>query len=263
VCPPPTDTAETDLKPCGGTRQQQGGTLYADLAMGSYDPALGTARLAQILALASNPNKSFVNRVVTPTSGLCTPGAAADGCLESTATRRVGTVNIGGLPSVMTAPAGWSGASAWQGYFISLVGYEDVTTAAAGTVAPLPTATVSGGTVYVWNGLGYDSFAWNNAGLNALNRSATITEVVSGKTVSVTMATVTAGMAVGATSVTPTTPVGTATRTDVDAIATPPRIEIQYTVKINGTTKVDLLITLNLKNLEARGVYAAAPAQGS
>ena len=34
VCPPPTDTPQTDQKPCGGSRIQQGGTLSATATLG-------------------------------------------------------------------------------------------------------------------------------------------------------------------------------------------------------------------------------------
>ena len=136
VCPPPTAIAETDAQPCGGSRAQQGGPLTALLTMNGFIPALGTATVAQIQAAAS-PSTAFINRVAYGTSSLCTPISTVDGCLESSATRNFGTINIGGLPSGMSAPAGWSGA-AWNGYFLSLVGYSDTASAAAGVSAPLP-----------------------------------------------------------------------------------------------------------------------------
>lgn len=263
VCPPPTDTAETDSLPCAGSRQQQGGTLTSVLTMNGFTPALGTATLGQVAAVASNPNKTFANRVLNPTSNLCTPAALTDGCMSVTTTRRFGTINIGGMPSGMTAPANWAGAGAWNGYYLSLVGYQDQATAAGGVSAPLPTATVSAGTLYYWNGAGYSNLSATSASISSLSLSNTFSEVISGHTVVVTMSTVSGSMAAAVTSATPSSPAGNATRTDVDALITPPTATIAYQITIDGTTEVDLQITLNLKQMEARSIYAAAPAQGS
>jgi len=53
------------------------------------------------------------------------------------------------------------------------------------------------------------------------------------------------------------------TLTDVVAQQTPPQIAVRYTVTMGTTTVVSLTITVNLGTMEARGTYAAAPAQGS
>ena len=263
VCPPPTDTAETDSLPCAGSRHQQGGTLTSVLTMNGFTPALGTATLGQVAAVASNPNKTFVNRVLNPTSNLCTPATSTDGCMSVTTTRRFGTINIGGLPSGMTAPANWAGAGAWNGYYLSLVGYQDQATAASGVAAPLPTAPPPAGTLYYWNGAGYSNLSATSASIGSLSLSNTFSQVISGHNVVVSMSTVSGSMAAAVTSATPSSPAGNATRTDVDALITPPTATIVYQISIDGTTVVNLRIALNLKQMEARSIYAAAPTQGS
>ena len=264
VCPPPTATGETDAQPCGGSRDQQGGTLSAVLSMNEISSGLGSATIAQILQAASSPDTTFVNRVVNPASALCAPAATSDGCLEQTDTRTIGTVNIGGLPSGMTAPAGWSGASAWNGYFLSIVGYQDTATAAAGVNAPLPTASVTAGTVYYWNGVGYSNLAATSAGLSAIAPTFSSSQVISGHTIAVTMSLVASSTSAASTS-TAATPgtAGLVTRTDVTASSIPPSTTMIYTIKVDGSTRVNLTINVNLKSMDVRGVYAPAPAQGS
>jgi type II secretory pathway pseudopilin PulG len=270
VCPPPADTAETDQKPCGGSRQQQGGNLTSVLTLSGTTPSLGTATLAQVGVAASLPNKSFVNRVLSPTSALCTPAVDADGCLEQTATRAFGTVNIGALPSVITAPAGWNGANAWNGYYLSLVSYQDSAQVAVGRPAvppavtptvPAPSASVSSGTIHYWNGTGYTSLAATAAGLNTLNVSSAFVQVISGHTITITIGTVNGTTAAATSASSPAA--AAASMTEASAQVTPPKATISYQVNIDGTDVVDLQITLNLKQAEARAVYAPAPVQGS
>jgi prepilin-type N-terminal cleavage/methylation domain-containing protein len=268
VCPPPTDTAQADGKPCAGSRIQQGGTLSASLTLGGTTPALGSATLARILALATNPNKTFVDRVQNGQvpAGFCAPIANSDGCVESTSTRRIGTVNVGALPSAITAPVGWTGASAWNGYYFSIVGYQDSVTALAGTNStstaaganvPAPSVTAAG-TVYCWNGVnGYVNVAASSA-TPVTCSPLSVTQTISGRTVIVTM---TASTTPRQLTLSPST--AAASQTDVTAQVTPPGATIQYTVTIDGVTVVNLAITVNLSTMEARGSYVVAPASGS
>ncbi len=263
VCPPPSATGETDSQPCGGSRAQQGGTLSAVLTMNNYTPVLGTATVAQVQAAAASPDTTFINRVVSGTSALCTPTSSSDGCLEATVSRTYGTVNIGALPSGMTAPAGWAGASAWNGYFLSIVGYADTASLAVGVGAPVPTANVTAGTVYYWNGAGYSNLAATSASLNSITPTLSQSQVISGDTVLVTMslAASSTSAATTTTSSTSSTPVGKLL--DATAQVAAPQTTVVYTIKIDGVTKVNLDIAVNLKSMDVRGAYAVAPTQGS
>ncbi len=244
VCPPPTDTAETDLQPCSGARIQQGGTLSATMTLDGLSPALGTATLATIAAASNDPNKTFVDRVLV---------SGEDGRMSNTATRRFGTINIGALPSNVSIPLGWNG------YLLSMTGYQDACNATAGTTAAAPSCAISSGTITYWNGTGYTSVA---AGTSVPALNASVTQTIGGYEVVVTLSST--GLT-GGTITTTSTPTGggSITRTDVDAsLAAPLKGSIAYTITVDGITAVNLTIQIDLGTMIARGVYAPAPAAG-
>ncbi len=262
VCPPPPDTAETDEDPCAGTAITQSGTVSAIATLNGTDPAVGTATLAQALA-PSSPTKSFVDRVRNPDTGLCSPGADEEGCVAATATKSVGTLNLGGLPSAMTAPAGWSGANPWNGFYLSIVNYAGQSTAAAGTSSPLPSASFTSGSLYYWDGAGYTGpISLTSSSLNGLNVSYSRTQRIDGTNVTVSLSTVSSTMAAGSTSTTadPSTS-GTLTRTTASAQVVAPVVSVQYRVTIPGRTFIDVTITVQLGTIQATATYAAAPAE--
>lgn len=282
VCPPPTDTNESDGRPCAGSRLQQGDDLLATLTLGDD---VGTATLARIAAASSSPDKTFVDHVLynesstmLPDLAGCAPVSGADGCLEQSAVRRFGTVSVGGLPTSVPGPANWSGSDAWNGYLVSIVGYADQVAApvgrqvlgssATGSAVPAPSASVTAGTVYYWNPAtgSYASLSATSDGLVAALEASTVTATatVNGKTVTVTISVV-AGSVTKATTGTSTTVGGTGdlSRTEASAQATPPRLSVRYQVWVNGSQRADLTIAVNLKTMEARGVYAPAPLSGS
>jgi len=268
VCPPPTDTAQTDGKSCSGARIQQGGTLSATLSLNPVVGSLGTLTLAQILAVANTPNKTLVDRVQNATTGLCAPVVNSDGCLEETGSRAVGTLNVGGLASGLTAPIGWTGPLAWNGAYFSIVGYQDSVSAAAGTNStatqtganvPPPTASVSG-TLYCWNGL-----AGYNVGTPTLGVTcgtlALPDQTIGGHTVGVTIS---GSVNPAQISKSPTS--SAANVTDASAQVTGPTATIHYVIVVDGNVAqpaVDLTIVVNLNALEASGSYALAPSKGS
>jgi hypothetical protein len=268
VCPPPTDTGQIDAKPCAGSRIQQGNTLQAKLTLNGTTPTLGAAIIAKIAAAASSPNKTMVDRVQfgQVPAGLCAPVANSNGCIESTATRNIGTLNIGQIPAGIAAlPAGWSGASAWNGSYFSIVGYQDSVSALAGTNSTAssaganvaaPTTSVSGN-VYCWNGSGYNTVAASSA-TAVTCAPLSWSQAVSGHTVVVTMSGTTA-----ARQITTSPSAAAASQTDATAQITPPSAVIQYGVSVDGVTVVSLTITVDLHTLEARGSYSAAPASGT
>lgn len=257
VCPP--DATENDGMPCGGGKIHQGSTLSTTLDIGAA--ALGGITVIQAQAPATE-STVLANRTTFGSTTGCTPTSTADGCLAMTANRYVGTMNIGSLPTAIAAPTGWAGSDAWNGYFLSLVGYQDSLTGSAGTESPLPTGSMSG-TIYYYNGSGYSSLSVLDGSLNGLDVSYTTEQLIGGDTVTVTITTDPAGMAAGSTSLSPTTPSGSATRTEVDAQAVPPGIVVRYTITVNSAVVVDLTVTVNLGALDLRGTYAAAPVEGT
>ena len=268
VCPPPTDTAQTDGKACGGSTIQSAGILSASVTVNSTSPSLGSATIAQILA-SSGRNKTFVDRVQsgqTP-AGLCAPITNSDGCIEATATRRIGTVNVGAMPSAFTPPSGWSGSDAWNGYYFSIVGYQDAVSASAGTNSTssasgsnvaAPAGFVSAGSVYCWNGSGYNPVLASSTTAVTCTPITHTQNIGSGHTMSVTMSATTTPRQI---SLSPTSAL--ASQTDVTAQVRPPSATIMYQVSYDGLTVVDLTITVDLGTLEARGSYAVAPTTGT
>jgi len=249
VCPPPTDAAETDSMPCAGGRIQQGGTLTSTLDMNGIVGGLGSATLASVGASASNPNKSFVDR--EPVSGNF-------GRVELTATRRFGTINVGALPSGMTAPAGFTS-------LVIITGYQDVVTSQAGApTAAAPTFLVDpSGSVSFWNGFGYTSYAPDSANLNGISSTVTSSDTVGGQNVVVTIS-VNPGSTAAATGsgMTCTGSFPNALCTDADSSIAPFTATLHYVVTADGVTVVDLNISLVLGTMLTRAVFGQPPDEG-
>ena len=272
VCPPPTATAQGDGRPCAGSRNPAGGDAVGADDTGRDDPdarvghpRAGARRRGQPEHDVRRPGPERTD----PAGLVCAPITNSDGCIEARSTRRIGTVNIGALPSALTGPAGWAGLNAWNGYYFSIVGYQDSVTSAVGTNGTgspptgganvaAPTGSISAGNVYCWNGVnGYNTVAASST--TAVTCAPLIvTQVVSGHTVVVTMTGTTTPR-----QITFSPSAAAASQTDVTAQITPPGATIQYTVTIDGVTVVNLAITVNLSTMEARGSYAVAPATGS
>ena len=251
VCPP--GTAETDSLPCAGTRVQQAGALTA---VGTVS-GVGSFTLVNVAAPGS-PSTVVANRQLYPSTTGCSPASGADGCLAMSASRTVGTLNLGGLAPGF-APTGWAG------YFMSIVNYTDTASASLGTGSPVASAAFSSGSLSYWDSTiqpqgGYRSISLTDAALNGLNVSGSFR---SGN-ITTTVSTVTTQMAKGTTSAvtTPSTS-GNVTRTDATAQVVPPVLAIRYQVTANLVTYVDVTIVVKLGTLEARGNYVPAPAQGS
>jgi hypothetical protein len=175
-------------------------------------------------------------------------------------------MNVGALPSGMGPPSQWNGGNPWNGYYLSLVGYQDSATAAAGTGAPLPTATAPTGTLYYYDlTVGdYASLALNSSSMTGLSKTMTHTGSISGTDVTVTMAIDGASTTAASTSTSanPSTS-GSVTRNAVTAQVVPPVITLNYRITTPTATLVHMVITLNLGTLGLAGNYAAAPAQGT
>jgi len=249
LCPPPTDTAETDNLPCVGGRIQQGGALSASMTLNGIVGGLGTATLASVAAAAS-PDKSFVNRQAV---------ANEDGGVAVTATRNIGTVSVGALPAAVGAPAGWSG------YLLSMTGYQDSAISQAGsTTTAASAAGPTAGTISYWNGAGYTSRSVTSSLLNNIVAPpATQTATVAGHVVTVTIS-VRSGSQMATSGTTQTcTPSASLTKcTAEDSSVTPFTATVHYVVIVDGTIAVDLNIAINMGTMLTRSVYAPAPAAG-
>ena len=246
ICPPPSDVAETDGLPCAGGRMQQGGTLSSTLGLGGIVPSLGTATLASVAAAAGNPVKSFVDREAV---------SGQDGRIEVTATRNLGVIGIGGFPSGIGQPAGFT-------YLLRMpAGYQDTVTSQAGTTTTAgPSTGTPTGNVQFWNGVGYTSLAPTAAGLNNLTSTATSAATIAGRAVVVTIS-VNGGSTAAQPGTHQTNPSGSL-RTDVDSSIAPFSATVHYVVTVDGVTTVDLQIALQLGTILTRGVYGQPPVAG-
>ena len=256
VCPPPGDTGEIDNLPCAGARVQMGSSggpataksLFSH-AVGST--ALGSATIVSVTPTSSNPNKALVDREAV---------SGQDGRVEMTSTRRLGTINIGGMPSGMAGPAGWTGASPYGGYCVTLDAYQDTTTAQAGTSTSAPTATVNSGRMYYYNGSGFSNKAATDSDLSAQAVTCTHTQTINSKVVVWTVAVSAGGLEPATVSTSSTAGSVSTTRTDVESSVVAPTIVARYTVSIAGVTEVDYTVTLDLGINRSRGVYGPPPA---
>jgi hypothetical protein len=137
TCPTTTPPgAETDAAACGHDWSHQQEALSAQLALGSL--GLGTSTLAS-LAAAAESTRVHVDRDPTTT----------DGTLGANAVRSFGELRLAGLPTGVPPPVGW------LGYWVRVTPYRDTINVETGDNTNAPTASVTSGSVQVWNGLGY------------------------------------------------------------------------------------------------------------
>jgi Tfp pilus assembly protein PilV len=254
-CPPqapaPAFTSQADNLPCAGANIQPGSTaLSSSLTMNGIVSTLGTATLGSVAQIASNPQRAFVNREAI---------AGANGRIDAQTIRRFGTISLGGIPSGMTSPAGFTG------YYLTISGYQDAETVQAGTTAAGPSAPAPSGSVSVWNGTNaYTSYALNAAGLTGLAANpVTKTQTINGQSVTWTVSMYTGGKAsTTSTMVTNQTGASGAQITDTDATITPFICTLHYVVTVDAVTKVDLDINLDLGQMTARAIYGPPPVAG-
>jgi type II secretory pathway pseudopilin PulG len=251
VCPPtpPAPPAESDLQPCGGAFARQAAISRVVGHFHGFPVDIGDATIASI-ANPTNYSTSFVNRMLV---------SGQDGNVQDTAVRAFGTINIGGLPDLMAAPAGWTG------YFLTLSGYGDRVVSTAGTSAAAPTATISAGTLSYWNGTGYTSVnlattpGYSLSGLQ-INHNAMVGAVP----VTVRIASV-GTIAMETQPAVTSTPSGSGSilRNQTQAsIGSPVYGELDYEVWVAGVQVVDLVIDIALGTVTSKSVYGAAPTAG-
>lgn len=145
-CQDLSGTAVTSGQACGSSRlTPTSGTQAMTLDYGQGIP-IGSVEPPG----SSVPSRSFAARYLTPGGTYC-PTASGAGCLSAGTSRALGTASVGGLPSAATGrPAGFGPA------MVSVSGYTDTATAAAGLGVESPAASATrAGTLSYWNGTGY------------------------------------------------------------------------------------------------------------
>ena len=266
-CPPTivNATGQTDTISCSGAGYTPGASVTSTITLGSTTPSLGTFNLVDAAMPASSSLASlraFADRVTYPQTNGCTPGLNTDGCLALSASRTVGTIKFGGIPTTMPSPgAGWDGA------LVKLVGYSDSATAAVGTGAGSPSVTgPTSGSLQYWNGTGYSSIALTSVQWTDFT-TATVSGTIGGKTVAVKIwidreMSSNASTTFASTATTSPTPTGKLTS---GAHSSAPVFVLRYQVTIQGygMAVVDLALTVNLGTLDLDASFQPTPATGS
>jgi type II secretory pathway pseudopilin PulG len=240
---------QTDQQPCGTSTGAQGASISAGLSLVSgLLLNLGSANLASV---ASYSTTGTTDRVLD---------ATGDGRIAVTATRTIGDVRIGGLPTGLGAlltPLGW------QGYLVRLNGYTDTVSAQTGANTSAPSVTTAG-TLSVWNGLGYTNLTINpGAGVAVPVTSLVIQNPLSPGgllRVALSASVRTGGTTSTSTSKTcsPTPCVNTRTAAAASA-ASPVVVDLSFEVTHAGNDLVDVDVHVDLGTLQVTGTYQEAP----
>jgi type II secretory pathway pseudopilin PulG len=256
---PTTGIRETDNLSCAGAHVRAAGTTTVSVPVSHVTPTVGAANLVRIVASAVDSTATIDRDAST--------GTSEDGLIDVSTSRTLGTVQLGGFPpSGMTAPTGMSTTQTLDtNYCVRLVGYSDTARAIAGERSPTnPSASISAGTFFYYNGLGYSSKSVTDATLDTLTVTCSKTQLVGLSTV-VWRVTVAAGGVKHATTTTSQTadPADAQTRSEAKAITDPIEITIRYEYVVDGVHQLDLSATFDPGDLFAHGIYQAPPAAAS
>lgn len=253
---PTTGTRETDSLSCAGGHVRAAGTTTVSIPVTHVTSSVGSANLVRIVA-------SGVDTIATIDRD-ASAGTSEDGLIDVSTSRTIGTIQLGGFPSSgMTAPAGMSSTQTLDtNYCVRLVGYSDTARAIAGErTATNPSASISAGTFFYYNGVGYSNKAATDSTLDSLTATCSKTQVVSGSTVTWRV-TVAAGGIKHATTTTSQTadPADAQTRWNAQAITSPIEITIRYEYIVDGVHQINLVATFDPGDLFAHGIYQPPPA---
>lgn len=251
ICPNAPGTANlTDALPCG--RVEAGLTSLGTVI------DLGTLGLTSQLLndpirpvmISGMETIAHTDRETTSTAGVCS-GTSSSGCIRSTASRSIDTLELGGLP----------GGQA----FVKLEGFTSTLTAEAGINAAEP-AVAAAGTLSVWNpsllglGLGgYDPVPVTfGSGEQILTRSITVNDFdFAGISLTVTVDLRTGSSATSSTATTCTTTLACRTRADA-TLGSPIIGTVTYRFAL-GSNVVSAVVSVDLGNLTASASYADPP----
>lgn len=252
---PTTGTAETDLLPCSGGKGKQGGLVTVQVLHSALLSAVGPANLLRIAAPSADSTASIDRDAA---------GTNEDGVIDVRAGRTLGTVQLGGFPTAgMTAPTGMSTtATNDTNYCVRLVGYQDSVQAIAGESSSTdPSATITAGTFYYYNGTAYSNKASTDSALDTLTVTCSKTQVVGVSTVTWRVTVASGGISHATTTTSETNdPTDANTRWDAQASAQPIEITVRYEFIVDGVTQINLSATFDPGDLFAHGIYEPPPA---
>lgn len=247
---------DSPAQPCGNSNVLRNGTLSTSATL---------AGVSQSVPIVSIP--PVTTKVCPSTFQACAftdrSVPSGDGLVQADLTRRLETVNLGGLPS--NVPSSSLTGIKWTAgkYLVTLTGFTDRATAFAGASTNAPTATVSAGSITYYNGTGYTTLTTsqlNGAAIPILAHSVHLvyTDPSTLKSVTIDM---TAALSTGGTTVSDPANCGSSCiRTSASAASNSPITgTFTYKVTVGTTVQADFTIAVNLGNLVAKTTYQAAP----
>jgi type II secretory pathway pseudopilin PulG len=253
---PTSGVRETDLLPCAAGRVRQVGTITVSVPHSHVTPTVGSANLLRIVGPAADTTAK-VDRDASA-------GTSEDGLIDVQATRTLGTIQLGGFPaSGMTAPTGMSSTQSNDtNYCVRLVGYADTARAIAGErQATNPSASVTAGTFFYYNGLGYSSKATTDSTLDTLTVTCSRTQLVGLSSVTWRVTVASGGIQHATTTTSETAdPSDAQTRWDAEATVHPIEITVRYEYIVDGITEINLSAKFDPGDLFTHGVYQPPPA---
>jgi hypothetical protein len=151
-------------------------------------------------------------------------------------------------------------------YCVRLVGYSDTARSIAGErTATNPSASISAGTFYYYNGAGFSSKVVTDPTLDTLTVTCDSGLQVVGASTARWRVTVVAGGITHASSTTSHTadPTDSQIKWDATASTQPIEIEIRYQFFVDSIEQINLVATFDPGDLLARGIYEPPPAVGA
>ena len=241
-----TGTVLATALPCGAGLAA--GTSAATLS--ATFGAAGGATLASAAATPTRPYKVFTARYARGAVPITCPTTATSGCIEAAAKGALETVELAGLPTAVSAPAGWSG------YLVKLTGFEARATAWARSAKTWLSGTMTtvAGTLSYYNGSGYSTLSLS-AGSNA--QAISIPPVT--KTTGTFTVDIAAHLVVGGAVCNVSTTSSRPARPHLERCSLSPLSgTITYTVTDGTTTIADFTMTVGLGTLSATASYQVA-----
>lgn len=280
MSPTTTDTGTLDARTASTTSScydASNATINASnlpCTWGTVQPS-GTAAALTVALTAGAPNWTLASRAASPAAaravvsrvgiagGTACPTVSSPGCVTSQASRALGAITLGGLPTTQggdTPPAGWTGS------LITVTGLQESAYAEAGPGHRNPSFTRSAGSVSYYDTVTHTvktvaNFLTLPSDLAVDLGTTTGTYLKGGHTTVVSIA---GSMRVGA--VTPLAPSvsipDAACKTASCAYSATPAstltATLTYTIVMDGSTALRFAVNVDLGALVARASYKAA-----
>ena len=234
-------TPDTTGLACGSAQSAtaSGAPLTASATVPAAGSSFGLASLADSVG-------AFAGRAVTTGATFCT-ATTGDGCVRAATQRSAFTLNVGGLPSGLSASLpGWAGA------YLQVTA-ADATSAESGINPAAPTATPSP-TVRVYSSA---AGGYLTPTPGTLPAPLSVTGTLNGQTVGVSMTL--QDLTVGAAS---TTSSSCSSTCEQATVTSPIIADLDYTITVGGSEVFGTVLHVDLGAETSATSYKAAPVAG-